>query len=117
MTLTIYNEQLSNYGSYIFEKRKGIYCCVVLFLTNITTIAGSAESDTMDLRSHLFENEFVFLVTKILLETGLLHYTSVGIPRTIYRLSDNHPIKRNLDHKANKKIILIALKLGSNLNF
>jgi DNA replication and repair protein RecF len=72
--------------------------------------SGSAESVQLVYDSHLFENDLLTLYNKTLIGTAP-YSTLVGIHKDDLSFEiDNHPIKKNLDRRDNK-IILIALKL------
>lgn len=112
-TLSIYNEQLTGYGNYIFEKRKEFIAAFVpIFNHHHHTITGTAESVQLVYESHLYENDLLTLLQQNINKDRALHYTSVGIHKDDLSFEiDNHPIKK-FGSQGQQKSFLIALKLA-----
>jgi len=112
-TLEVYNTQLSDYGTLIFEKRNA-------FLKEFTPIfksryeAISNGNEIVDLKYHsdLFENNLSTLLKNVINKDKALQYTSVGIHKDDLNFDiTGHPIKK-FGSQGQQKSFLIALKLA-----
>ena len=112
-TLSIYNEQLSMYGQYIFEKRKEfIEQFIPIFNKHHQAITGSEEKVQLVYESTLFEKELSELLNDSLPKDRILQYTSVGIHKDDLSFEiDNYAIKK-FGSQGQQKSYLIALKLA-----
>lgn len=112
-TLSIYNEQLTGYGTYIFEKRKEFIANFIpIFNDHHQAITGSAENVQLVYDSQLFEKDLLTLLQQNINKDRALHYTSVGIHKDDLAFDiDNHPIKK-FGSQGQQKSFLIALKLA-----
>ncbi|WP_026713410.1 DNA replication/repair protein RecF [Flavobacterium daejeonense] len=112
-TLSIYNEQLNEFGQYIFEKRKAFIAeFIPIFSKHHHTITDSQESVQLVYESHLFENNLLNLLQENINKDRALHYTSTGIHKDDLSFEiDNHPIKK-FGSQGQQKSFLIALKLA-----
>ncbi|WP_396187499.1 DNA replication/repair protein RecF [Flavobacterium sp.] len=112
-TLSIYNEQLDNFGKYIFEKRAAfIEQFIPIFNTHHQAITGSQETVQLVYESHLFENDLLTLLEENISKDRALHYTSVGIHKDDLSFEiDHYPIKK-FGSQGQQKSFLIALKLA-----
>ena len=112
-TLAIYNEQLTGYGTYIFEKRKEFLADFVpIFNHHHQAITGFAENVQLIYDSQLFEKDLLTLLQENTYRDRTLHYTSVGIHKDDLAFEiDNHPIKK-FGSQGQQKSFLIALKLA-----
>lgn len=112
-TLSIYNEQLDNFGKYIFEKRKEfIEQFIPIFNIHHQAITGSQETVQLVYESHLFENDLLTLLEENISKDRALHYTSVGIHKDDLSFEiDHYPIKK-FGSQGQQKSFLIALKLA-----
>lgn len=112
-TLSIYNEQLDNFGTYIFEKRKEfIEQFIPIFNLHHQAITGSQETVQLVYESHLFENNLLTLLEENINKDRALHYTSVGIHKDDLSFEiDQYPIKK-FGSQGQQKSFLIALKLA-----
>jgi DNA replication and repair protein RecF len=112
-TLSIYNEQLDNFGRYIFEKRKEfIEQFIPIFNLHHQAITGSQETVQLVYESHLFENNLLTLLEENINKDRALHYTSVGIHKDDLSFEiDHYPIKK-FGSQGQQKSFLIALKLA-----
>ena len=109
--LYIYNEQLSCYGKYIFEKRKEfIDQFIPIFNKHHQAITGSQETVQLVYESHLFEKDLLTLLQENINKDRALHYTSVGIHKDDLAFQIDHvPIKK-FGSQGQQKSFLIALK-------
>jgi DNA replication and repair protein RecF len=112
-TLSIYNEQLTQYGQSIFEKRKAFIAeFLPIFNFHHHNITGSEESVQINYESHLFENDLLTLLQQNINKDRMLQYTSVGIHKDDLSFEiDNYPIKK-FGSQGQQKSFLIALKLA-----
>ncbi|AOW08040.1 DNA replication/repair protein RecF [Flavobacterium gilvum] len=112
-TLSIYNEQLTEFGQYIFEKRKAFVAeFIPIFNFHHHNITGSQESVQLIYESHLFENELLTLLRESINKDRILQYTSMGIHKDDLSFEiDNYPIKK-FGSQGQQKSFLIALKLA-----
>lgn len=112
-TLSIYNEQLTEYGQSIFEKRKAFLAeFVPIFNFHHHNITGSEESVQIIYESHLYENNLLTLLQQNSSKDRILQYTSVGIHKDDLSFEiDNYPIKK-FGSQGQQKSFLIALKLA-----
>ncbi|MGZ9675217.1 DNA replication/repair protein RecF [Flavobacterium sp. GNP001] len=112
-TLSIYNEQLDQYGSSIFEKRKAfIEQFVPIFNKHHQAITGSQETVQLKYESHLETKNLLQLLAENLGKDRALQYTSVGIHKDDLSFCiDEHPIKK-FGSQGQQKSYLIALKLA-----
>ncbi len=112
-TLSIYNEQLEQYGSSIFEKRKAfIEQFVPIFNKHHQAITGSQETVQLKYESHLETKNLLQLLADNLGKDRALQYTSVGIHKDDLSFCiDEHPIKK-FGSQGQQKSYLIALKLA-----
>lgn len=112
-TLSIYNEQLDQYGSSIFEKRTAfIEQFVPIFNKHHQAITGSQETVQLKYESHLETKNLFQLLADNLGKDRALQYTSVGIHKDDLSFCiDEHPIKK-FGSQGQQKSYLIALKLA-----
>ncbi|WP_418263761.1 DNA replication/repair protein RecF [Flavobacterium faecale] len=112
-TLSIYNEQLNQYGVYIHEKRKEFITeFLPIFNKHHQAITGSAENIQLTYESHLFEKDLLKLLEENINKDRALQYTSVGVHKDdlLFEI-DHHPIKK-FGSQGQQKSFLIALKLA-----
>ena len=112
-TLSIYNEQLSVYGQYIFEKRKEfIEQFIPIFNKHHQAITGSEETVQLVYESNLSEKNLLLLLQESVGKDRALHYTSAGIHKDDLAFEiDHYPIKK-FGSQGQQKSYLIALKLA-----
>jgi DNA replication and repair protein RecF len=112
-TLSVYNEQLAEYGTPIFEKRKAfIETFIPIFKTQYTVISGDSEEVSLTYDSKLSEAGLLSLLEKNLDRDKALQFTSVGIHKDdlSFKIS-GYPIKK-FGSQGQQKSFLIALKLA-----
>ena len=112
-TLEIYNNQLTDYGTKIFEKRDAfLKAFIPIFKARYEVISNGNESVDLLYESDLFDNDLNTLLQNVINKDKALQYTSVGIHKD--DLSFNiagHPIKK-FGSQGQQKSFLIALKLA-----
>ncbi len=112
-TLSIYNEQLHDLGTSIFEKRKQfLEDFIPIFNKHHQSITNSAETVQIVYGSQLSEKPLVQLFEENLAKDRVLQYTSVGIHKDDLSFEiDTFPIKK-FGSQGQQKSFLIALKLA-----
>ena len=111
--LSIYNEQLSNSGQLIFEKRKQFLADFIpIFKKHHTNISGGNEKVALKYESQLFEKDLMSLLEESLQKDRIIQYTSAGIHKDdlVFEI-DGFPIKK-FGSQGQQKSFLIALKLA-----
>jgi DNA replication and repair protein RecF len=113
LNLKVYDEQLNNYGSLIFEKRTAfLEKFIPIFKKRYDVISNGNESVELVYKTHLKEVDFLKLFEDNIEKDRLLQYTSAGIHKDdlIFEI-DGHPIKK-FGSQGQQKSYLIALKLA-----
>jgi len=112
-TLDIYNDQLTDFATRIFNKRKTfLQDFVPIFKSRYESITNANESVDLVYKSDLFENGLDSLLKQALNKDKALQYTSVGIHKDDLHFNiDGHPIKK-FGSQGQQKSFLIALKLA-----
>lgn len=112
-TLSVYNEQLSEYGALIFEKRDAfLKAFIPIFKSRYKSISNGKESVDLVYDSHLSNDNLSTLLTNSLAKDKALQYTSVGIHKDdlVFHI-EGHPVKK-FGSQGQQKSFLIALKLA-----
>ncbi len=112
-TLTVYNEQLHQYGSAIFNKRKQfLEAFIPIFKKRYNSISAEKENVSLSYQSQLFDSNLIDLLNQNLQKDKMLQYTSVGIHKDDLNFEiGNYPIKK-FGSQGQQKSFLIALKLA-----
>ena len=112
-TLAVYNEQLNEFGQYIYEKRKQfLETFIPIFKSRYEAISGGNEVVNLVYESHLENNSLINLLETSLSKDRALQYTSVGIHKDDLNFQiEDHPIKK-FGSQGQQKSFLIALKLA-----
>lgn len=112
-TLDIYNHQMSELSTPIFEKRKAfLEVFIPIFTKRHQSISGGAEEVDISYRSDLTKNNLSDLLDQNLEKDKLLQYSSVGIHKDDLDLMLSEvPIKK-FGSQGQQKTFLIALKLA-----
>ncbi len=112
-TLEIYNEQLTDYGTIIFEKRNAfLKTFIPIFKARYEAISNGNEVVDLKYYSLLFENNLNTLLSNSLNKDKALQYTSTGIHKDDLHFNiEGHPIKK-FGSQGQQKSFLIALKLA-----
>jgi len=112
-TLDIYNEQMHELGSYIFEKRKEfLEEFMPIFLKRYQSISNANESVSLVYKSQLQEKDLLSLLNEHTQKDKLSQYSNYGIHKDdlLFEI-DEHPIKK-FGSQGQQKSYLIALKLA-----
>ncbi len=112
-TLDVYNEQLEEYGTPIFEKRNAFLKeFLPIFLERYQVISNGSEQVDLQYRSQLQDNNLSGLLRENQNKDKGLQYTSSGIHKDdlLFQI-DGHPIKK-FGSQGQQKSFLIALKLA-----
>lgn len=112
-TLEVYNNQLADYGSRIFEKRDlFLKAFIPIFKSRYEAISNGNETVELEYSSHLFEDDLNQLLNASLNKDRALQYTSVGIHKDDLNFNiEGHPVKK-FGSQGQQKSYLIALKLA-----
>jgi len=112
-TLSVYNEQLCQYGNPIFKKRKlFIEKFAPIFQERYKAISGGTERVSLQYASKLSDSPFEHLLTNALGKDRTLQYSSTGIHKDDLQFEINdYPVKK-FGSQGQQKSFLIALKLA-----
>ena len=112
-TLEVYNEQLKNFGTAIFETRNTFLKeFIPIFKLRYNAISNKKEEVNLSYKSDLFEDDLMTLFKLNLKKDKALQYTSVGIHKDDLNFEiENYPIKK-FGSQGQQKSFLIALKLA-----
>ncbi len=112
-TLSVYNEQLHQYGTSIFEKRAlFLKAFIPIFKKQYQKIAGDAEAVSLGYESKMLHEPLASLLEKNQERDRALQYTSVGVHKDDLSFTiEGHPIKK-FGSQGQQKSFLIALKFA-----
>ncbi|MDA3878873.1 MAG: DNA replication/repair protein RecF [Prolixibacteraceae bacterium] len=112
-TLSIYNEQLHQYGTHIFEKRRAFIAEIIpVFQTFYKHISGGSEMVQLDYQSTLFDGSLSEQLEDNQHKDRLIQFTSVGVHKDDLLLSlGDYPMKK-VGSQGQTKTYLVALKLA-----
>jgi DNA replication and repair protein RecF len=112
-TLDVYNNQLNDFGTVIFEKRDAfLKTFIPIFKARYEAISNGNEAVELNYHSDLFEDNLNVLLQKNINKDKALQYTSVGIHKDDLHFNiEGHPIKK-FGSQGQQKSFLIALKLA-----
>lgn len=112
-TLNIYNEQLHNYGTPVFESRKAfLETFVPIFNERYKAISGGKETVNLVYESQLFNGNLKILLEENLGRDKALQFTSTGIHKDDLGFEiDGYPVKK-FGSQGQQKSFLVALKLA-----
>lgn len=112
-TISIYNQQLEEYGAYIFEERKNfLEIFTPIFKSRYAVISGDKETVNLGYKSDLFDGALSNLLEDAINKDKALQYTSVGIHKDDLKFEiGEHPIKK-FGSQGQQKSYLVALKLA-----
>lgn len=112
-TIDIYNEQLHQYGTEIFQKRdQFLNDFTPIFLNRYAAISSGSETVSLGYNSQLKEKDLLLLLQENALKDKLSQYTNFGIHKDDLNFEiDGHPIKK-FGSQGQQKSYLIALKLA-----
>ncbi len=112
-TLEIYNAQMAQMGSVLFEKRKAfLHEFIPIFNTRYADIANKKEQVSIEYKSKLADAPLEELLKENLQKDMVLQYTSVGTHKDDLSFEiEGHSIKK-FGSQGQQKSFLIALKLA-----
>jgi len=112
-TIDVYNAQLTDYGTRIFEKRNAfLKAFIPVFKSRYKVISNDKEDVELVYESDLFENNLNTLLQNNINKDKALQYTNVGIHKDDLSFNiKEHPIKK-FGSQGQQKSFLIALKLA-----
>ncbi|MGI9550401.1 MAG: DNA replication/repair protein RecF, partial [Aurantibacter sp.] len=112
-TLSVYNGQLNEYGSPIFEKRQTFMeAFIPIFRKQYAAISGRNEEVALRYQSKVSEEDILSLLEKSIERDRTLLYTSVGVHKDDLSFEiEGHPIKK-FGSQGQQKSFLIALKFA-----
>lgn len=111
--LLIYNDQLTESGSFIHQKRKEFLGNFIpIFHKYHSIISGNNEQVNLVYESQLFEKKLSSLLEESFSKDRIVQYTSVGVHKDdlLFEIN-NYPIKK-FGSQGQQKSFLIALKLA-----
>lgn len=113
LNLSIYNDQLVNFGNEIYAKRKQfIVDFTPIFKKRYAQISNNKELVSLAYKSNLNESDFSILLKENVLKDRLVQYTSKGIHKDdLHFVLNDYPIKK-FGSQGQQKTFLIALKLA-----
>lgn len=112
-TLSVYNEQLQEYGSIIHKERVAfLETFIPIFKEQHTAISGAKEDVGITYNSTLLEKNILQLLEESLDKDRAVQYTTVGTHKDDLSFEiDEYPIKK-FGSQGQQKSFLIALKLA-----
>ena len=112
-SLDVYNQQLSDYGNSIYNKRKMfLEVFVPIFKSRYKSISNNNEIVEVQYRSQLHDNPLSDLFNININKDRMLQHTSVGVHKDDLDFSINgYPVKK-FGSQGQQKSFLIALKLA-----
>ncbi|NPA43894.1 MAG: DNA replication and repair protein RecF [Chlorobi bacterium] len=112
-TIEIYNEQLVEYGTFIFKKRNDFISDLhKIFSEYYKKISKGNEEISLDYQSHLINNNLHDLLNSSLEKDKILGYTTKGIHRDDLSFKINEYSLRKTGSQGQQKTFLIALKFA-----
>ncbi|MEP0213715.1 MAG: DNA replication/repair protein RecF [Cellulophaga sp.] len=112
-TLSVYNEQLQEYGSVIHKERVAFLDAFIpIFKEQYAAISGGKENVTITYNSKLLEKSLLQLFDESLEKDRAVQYTTVGTHKDDLSFEINeYPVKK-FGSQGQQKSFLIALKLA-----
>ncbi|WP_452599846.1 DNA replication/repair protein RecF [Pontimicrobium sp. MEBiC01747] len=112
-TLEVYNSQLTDFGTRIFEKRDAFLKeFVPIFKERYNAISNKKEAVNLTYKSDLFSVDLHTLLKQVINKDKSLQYTSVGIHKDDLQFNiEDYPIKK-FGSQGQQKSFLVALKLA-----
>jgi len=112
-TLEVYNSQLTDFGTKVFNKREAfLKTFIPIFKARYQAISNGNETVDLVYKSDLFETDLNTLLIQAINKDRAIQYTSVGVHKDdlVFNI-DNHTIKK-FGSQGQQKSFLIALKLA-----
>ena len=115
-TLEIYNNQLENYGTYIYKTRNEYQDKIVPLIKKLYAIV-SSNKEIADLKyeSQLVNMDFQTLLKNSLEKDLMSTYTSVGIHKDEFLLTLHNNLVKTYGSQGQQKSFLISIKLAQLL--
>ncbi len=112
-TLEVYNQQMNDYGTIIFETRRAFLAAFIpIFIARYAAISSGNETVGIQYQSQVFDADIPTLLAQQLSKDRMLQYTSVGVHKDDLSLEiDGFPVKK-FGSQGQQKSFLIALKLA-----
>ena len=111
--LEVYNEQLIQYGTLIYEERKSfLEEFIKLFQANYNYISGDNERVDLTYDSHLNDKSFEVLLGESIEKDRMLNHTSVGIHKDDLHFKIKDFSVKKFASQGQQKSYLVALKLA-----
>ncbi|MDO5971679.1 DNA replication and repair protein RecF [Flavivirga aquimarina] len=112
-TLEVYNNQLTDFGTRVFEKRDAfLKTFIPIFKARYEAISNGNETVDLVYHSDLFNGSLNTLLQNAINKDKALQYTSVGVHKDDLHFNiEGHPIKK-FGSQGQQKSFLIALKLA-----
>lgn len=112
-TLEVYNKQLTDYGTQIFDKRNAFLKeFIPIFKSRYEAISNGNEVVDLKYHSDLFDDDLNTLLLQFINKDKALQYTSIGVHKDDLHFNiSGHPIKK-FGSQGQQKSFLIALKLA-----
>ena len=112
-TLEVYNQQLYEYGSIIYDKRVSfLEEFIPIFLSRYDAISSGKEKVSLSYQSKLSDTDLLTLFEQNIEKDRMLQYTSVGVHKDDLSFEiEGYPIKK-FGSQGQQKSFLIALKLA-----
>ncbi|MBQ4822685.1 DNA replication/repair protein RecF [Aquimarina sp. MMG016] len=112
-TLEVYNQQLHEYGTIIFQKRAAfLETFIPIFIKRYEAITSGSETVSLQYQSKLADSDLLTLLEQNIAKDRMLQYTSVGVHKDDLSFEiDGYPIKK-FGSQGQQKSFLIALKLA-----
>ena len=113
VNLKVYNEQLKEYGSIIYENRNTfLEAFIPIFKERYKAISNSKEEVNLVYKSQLNDTDFDTLFEESLQRDKVLQFTSAGVHKDdlVFEI-DGYPVKK-FGSQGQQKSYLIALKLA-----
>ncbi len=111
--VTIYNQQLVEYGELIFLKRiTAMIEIEALFQDYYHRLASKDENISLSYSSHLLENDFATLLNQNLEKDMLLEYTTKGIHKDDLKILIADNAAKKFASQGQQKSFLIAIKFA-----
>ncbi|HNQ26489.1 MAG TPA: DNA replication and repair protein RecF [Aquaticitalea sp.] len=112
-TLQVYNEQLTIYGTEIFEVRKAFLDTFLpIFRAYYNAVSNGKENVDIVYKSDLYEGNLSELLNENINRDKSLQYTSVGIHKDDLNFEiENYPVKK-FGSQGQQKSFLVSLKLA-----
>lgn len=113
LNLKVYDEQMMEYGKFIYQKRKEFLNeFVPIFNEKHQVITGGKEKVNLRYKSQLHDSDFSDLLAQNLEKDKIIQYTTVGIHKDDLSFEiEDYPIKK-FGSQGQQKSYLIALKFA-----